>query len=180
MGDDGAERNYISPLAFGGSPDVLTMSWLPVRSKPCAWRTACHAVSPQIANTSPLAHHFLTTSRIGHACTGMEAETRARFHPLGANEGGNTIEGAQVLDVAPLGGTLVLFDSVAVPHEVCPIPHLHAPAPEALPEALHNLLTQSLASVSVSQVLATERGRCLAMAGWFHERSQEMPSWINE
>jgi hypothetical protein len=47
------------------------------------------------------------------------------------------------LDVAPTGGTLVLFDSVAIPHEVLP----------------------------------TQKGERLAMAGWFHELQQPFPEW---
>jgi Rps23 Pro-64 3,4-dihydroxylase Tpa1-like proline 4-hydroxylase len=47
------------------------------------------------------------------------------------------------LDVAPTGGTLVLFDSVAIPHEVLP----------------------------------TQKGERLAMAGWFHEVQQPFPEW---
>ena len=46
----------------------------------------------------------------------------------------------------PLGGTLLLFDSAAVLH----------------------------------QVLETLAGERWAMAGWFHEQSQPVPSWFNE
>ena len=54
-------------------------------------------------------------------------------------------DGAYEASVAPLGGTLLLFDSVAVPHEV----------------------------------LATTAGERWAMAGWFHEPQQEVPSWLS-
>lgn len=49
----------------------------------------------------------------------------------------------QPTDILPTGGTLILFDSVAIPHEVLP----------------------------------TERGERLALAGWFHESQQSFPEW---
>ena len=49
----------------------------------------------------------------------------------------------QVVEVPPAGGTLVLFDSVTVPHEVIPVTD----------------------------------GERLAVAGWFHEPTQQFPEW---
>lgn len=73
----------------------------------------------------------------------LPAHMRDRFSSVEAvpHEGGPP---AHVVDVSPVGGTLVLFDSVAVPHEVMP----------------------------------TLTGQRLAMAGWFHEPSQEFPDWF--
>ena len=73
----------------------------------------------------------------------LPKEMQDRFSSVEAvpHEGGPP---AHIVDVSPVGGTLVLFDSVSVPHEVMP----------------------------------TLKGQRMAMAGWFHEPSQEFPEWF--
>lgn len=53
------------------------------------------------------------------------------------------IRACQIVDVIPKGGTLVLFDSATVPHEV----------------------------------LETQQGNRMAIAGWYHEPQQDFPEW---
>ena len=73
----------------------------------------------------------------------LPKEMQDRFSSVEAvpHEGGPP---AHIVDVSPVGGTLVLFDSVSLPHEVMP----------------------------------TLKGQRMAMAGWFHEPSQEFPEWF--
>lgn len=54
---------------------------------------------------------------------------------------GNDPAGSQIEDIAPLRGSLVIFDSVLVPH----------------------------------QVQVVKQGQRIALAGWFHEQTQEIP-----
>lgn len=105
----------------------------------------------------------------------------------------------RVVEVAPAGGTLVLFDSVAVIHEVrhhSPRTHLYMPRSALLTNhllthllTLHSL-THSLACACtllayllgnvMHQVLPTDAGERVALAGWFHEAQQDFPEWHGE
>jgi len=53
------------------------------------------------------------------------------------------IRACKIVNVVPKGGTLVLFDSATVPHEV----------------------------------LETQQGNRMAIAGWYHEAQQDFPEW---
>lgn len=71
------------------------------------------------------------------------AALASQLHHSGSFTSVESIESVSPTDVLPTGGTLVLFDSVTVPHEV----------------------------------LATTNGERFAMAGWFHEPTQDFPDW---
>ena len=83
----------------------------------------------------------------------------------------------RVVEVAPAGGTLVLFDSVAVIHEVRHPSH---------PPYSFYLLTHSLyfatylLTYTFHQVLPTDAGERVALAGWFHEAQQDFPEWYGD
>jgi hypothetical protein len=75
----------------------------------------------------------------------MKGDERRRFSRVEVSQALSAPpSGACEECVTPVGGTLLLFDSVAVPHEV----------------------------------LETVAGERWAMAGWFHEPSQGVPSWL--
>lgn len=74
----------------------------------------------------------------------LQAQHARSFAPLEdrpAWDKGQDPKGAEVVDIVPLRGSLVVFDSVQLPH----------------------------------QVEIIESGTRLALAGWFHEKTQEFP-----
>ena len=82
---------------------------------------------------------------IDELVTSMGADERRRFAPVNVPiEATRPPPGSYEMTVPPLGGTLLLFDSVSVSHEV----------------------------------LATTAGERWAMAGWFHQPTQEVPTWL--
>lgn len=60
-------------------------------------------------------------------------------------------------DISPRAGTLVLFDSVALPHEVLPV-------------------TRGKRIALAGEVCLSDN-KCFTRTGWFHEKQQEFPSW---
>lgn len=101
------------------------------------------------------------------------------FVPLEDHESwreGRAPEGCtRVVEVNPQGGTLVLFDSVTVPHEVTAV--LAAAAPlEASDEPSGSVVRRA----RFSDLPSTAQSDRIALAGWFHESQQPFPSDLGD
>ena len=109
----------------------------------------------------------LTSEAHRRAFRGMDYEEETQETAVrrgNAGEGGGCGDGGvDIVDVVPTGGTLVLFDSVAVPHTVTPMA-------AAVDDDDRN------DSDHYNDDDPTQLR--VAMAGWFHVKQQPFPDWF--
>jgi hypothetical protein len=117
-----------------GEREFLTRPWLTEQLRGLAQMDFMKLCAMHDASDAPTEEPllFLQTK---HAKAFSPLEDRASW------DGGDVPRGSETVDIVPLRGSLVVFDSVQLPHEV--------------------------------EII--EEGTRMALAGWFHEKTQEFP-----
>lgn len=116
-----------------GKREYVTRPWLTEQLQGLPMMDFMKLAAEHDANASK--EPMLLFLQASHAATFAPLEDRAAW------DAGQAPRGSETIDIVPLRGSLVVFDSVQLPH----------------------------------QVEIIESGTRLALAGWFHEKTQEFP-----